>query len=319
MKRWNVLSRRWRERSSKRGPKERTDVHSEHGRPSWGRRKQEASGPNCPKAGQCASCLDVSYPKLPSPFLGPLPSLPRKVACECWCPSPAQTLWRPNAMLLTSWSVDNIILSDVGCYLAGVCPFVARFFFRWFLFVLLGGLLRGGTIVVIILIFTVIALGIIFGSSFQGTAPAWPWILTLSCFVSFISLSVPISVPVLLFVFVFVFVSCHDSPRAFFCPLTARPPWKVDSKPGLQSSEFLTQFQGKSNHSNYPNASKTLGNKREKEKDFTLTSSHISFLRWCFVTLISYLLFSPQNFSWATGKKVGQMTQSLIICSFGLS
>jgi len=83
-----------------------------------------------------------------------------------------------------------------------------------------------------------------------------------------LSLPVPISVPVLLFVFVFVFVSCHDSPRAFFCPLTAGPPWKVDSKPGLQSSEFLTQFQGKSNHSNNPNVSKMLGEKKRVELVF---------------------------------------------------
>lgn len=83
-------------------------------------------------------------------------------------------VWSPTLNIHTvSWPIDNIILRDVGGDLASVCPFVAGFFFRGLLFVLLGGLLSGGA-VVIVLIFTVIALGIIFGSSFQGAAPPRP-------------------------------------------------------------------------------------------------------------------------------------------------
>ena len=134
-------------------------------------------------------------------------------------------VWSPTLDIHTvSWSVDNVVLSDVRCYLASVCPFIPRLFFRGLLLVLLRGLLRGGTVVVIVLIFAMITLSVILGSSFQGAAPAGPGVLALPGFVSLLPLSVPISVPVLLFVFVFVFVSCHDSPRAFFCPLTAGPP-----------------------------------------------------------------------------------------------
>lgn len=134
-------------------------------------------------------------------------------------------VWPPTLDIHTvSRSVDNVVLGDVRSYLTSVCPLVAGLFFRRFLSALLVGLLRGGAVVVVVFVLAVIALSIVFGSSLQGTAPARPGILALSCFVSFISFSVPIPVPVLLFVFVFIFVSCHDSPRAFFCPLTARPP-----------------------------------------------------------------------------------------------
>lgn len=213
----------------------------------------------------------------PAPNHYPLFWVPRLPASTCWHRFSTTNTVKTQRRL-TSWSVDDIILRDVRRYLPGVRPFVTGLFFRGLLLGLLRGLLRGGAIV-IVLIFTVVTLSIIFGSSFQGAAPAWPWILTLSRLVSLLSLSVPISVPVLLFVFVFVFISCHDSPRAFFCPLTAGPPWKVDSKPGLQSSEFLTQFQGKSDHSNNPNVSKMLGEERESEIDFPLTFSRISFLK----------------------------------------
>lgn len=120
--------------------------------------------------------------------------------------------------------VDNIILRDEGRYFTIVGSLIARFLLRRLLFIFLGRLLCGCTVVVIVLIFTVVTFGVILGTSFQSAAPTRTGVFTLSHFLSLVSLPVPVPVPVLLFVFVLLFVSCHDSPRAFFCPLTAGPP-----------------------------------------------------------------------------------------------
>lgn len=125
---------------------------------------------------------------------------------------------------LTSRPVHDVVLRDEGRYLTVVCPLVSRLLLGRFLFALLRGLLCGGTVVVIVLVLTVVALGVVLGASLQGTAAPGPRVLTLPHLVSLVSLLVPVSVPVLLFVFVFLLVRCHDSPRAFFCPLTAGPP-----------------------------------------------------------------------------------------------
>lgn len=126
--------------------------------------------------------------------------------------------------LLTSRPVHNVILRDERRDFTVVCPLVSGFLLGRFLFALLCGLLRGGTVVVIVLIFAVVTLCIILGTSFQRAAPPRTRVLALPHLISLVSLLVPVSIPVLLFVFVFFFVRCHDSPRAFFCPLTAGPP-----------------------------------------------------------------------------------------------
>lgn len=120
--------------------------------------------------------------------------------------------------------VYNVILGDERRYFTVVSSLISGLLLGWFLLAFLRGLLRGGAVVVIVLVFAVVALRIILGTSFQRTAPPRTRVLTLPHLVSLVSLLVPVSIPVLLFVFVFFFVRCHDSPRAFFCPLTAGPP-----------------------------------------------------------------------------------------------
>lgn len=125
---------------------------------------------------------------------------------------------------LTSRPVHHVVLGDEGRDLAVVGSLVARLLLGGFLLALLGGLLGGGTVVVIVLVLAVLALRVVLGASLQGAAAPGPRVLALPRLVPLVPLLVPVPVPVLLFVFVFLLVRCHDSPRAFFCPLTAGPP-----------------------------------------------------------------------------------------------
>lgn len=141
---------------------------------------------------------------------------------------PAWQLWvstgHTNSEFLTSRPVHHVILGDERRDLAVVSPLVARLLLGGFLLALLGGLLGGGTVVVIVLVLAVLTLSVVLGASLQGAAAPGPRVLALPALVPLVPLLVPVPVPVLLFVFVFLLVCCHDSPRAFFCPLTAGPP-----------------------------------------------------------------------------------------------
>ena len=114
-KRRGELTSAQKKKKKERKEKKRKKNPPQERRPCGDRQKKEVSKSTWPKVGQRAYYLEFTHPCFHLPFWAPCLPHQEKMHLHAGVISPPQTLGKdPNElMLLTSWSVDNIILSDV--------------------------------------------------------------------------------------------------------------------------------------------------------------------------------------------------------------